>query len=50
MPDATKLLWPGVPLAFCSAALFGLSTPLAKLLLLLLLLLNLKGLATMAIA
>jgi hypothetical protein len=25
--------WPGVPLALASAALFGLSTPLAKLLL-----------------
>jgi drug/metabolite transporter (DMT)-like permease len=33
MPDATKLPWPGVPLAVASAALFGLSTPFAKLLL-----------------
>lgn len=30
---ARHLLWPGVPLAFTSAALFGASTPLAKLLL-----------------
>ena len=28
-----QLIWPGVPLALVSAALFGASTPLAKLLL-----------------
>jgi drug/metabolite transporter (DMT)-like permease len=29
----TSVLWPGVPLALASAALFGASTPLAKILL-----------------
>ena len=33
MTTSHSHLWPGVPLAFASAALFGASTPLAKLLL-----------------
>ncbi|MFZ1425316.1 MAG: EamA family transporter, partial [Geminicoccaceae bacterium] len=33
MTTSHSHLWPGVPLALASAALFGASTPLAKLLL-----------------
>lgn len=33
MLDRASLIWPGVPLALASAALFGASTPIAKLLL-----------------